>query len=255
MEAIPSPPSDMMVMDPALQQQFLIMQFPPVALLGAYAIWVAIKHKSILPILIYLGGGLAYLAEPLVNVLGLVWFPQQGLQAVWGTIGRNVPLFGFLAYLWFLGGMTVVMYDRMRAGMTRRGIWIAYGIFVLVECALEIPGLNIGAFTYYGQQPFVVMKFPIWWAFVNATAPVVAGALCFRMLPLIAPPLRIVSVYAVCFSNALVMGGAAFPLFFALNYPAGPMVTHLVGAFTIATACFFVYMVSIAAGKQIEPTV
>lgn len=245
----------MTVMDPALQHQFLVMQYPPVLLLGAYAIWIAVKHRSIVPLFIYLGGGIAYLAEPLVNVLGLVWFPQTGLQAVWGTLGRNVPLFGFLAYLWFLGGMTVIVYDRLRAGLTRKGVWIAYGIFVLAECALEIPGLNIGAFTYYGSQPFVVLKFPLWWAFVNATAPVVAGALCYKMLPLIPPQLRFVSAYAVCFSNAAVMGGAAFPLFFALNHPAGVAVTHIVGAFTIATACFFVYMASLVAppAPQADP--
>lgn len=249
MGPIPSPPPEMAVMNPALQQQFLSMQYPPVVLLGAYAIWIAIRHKSIVPVFIYLGGGLAYLAEPLVNVLGLVWFPQEGLQAVWGTLGRKVPLFGFLAYLWFLGGMTVILYDRLRSGLTGRGIWIAYGIFVLAECILEIPGLQIGAFTYYGNQPFVVAKFPLWWAFVNAAAPIVAGVLCYRMLPLIAPPLRFVALYAVCFSNALVMGGSAFPLFFALNAPAGPLVTHLVGVLTIATACFFVYMAALCAGQ------
>lgn len=237
----------MAVMNPALQHQFLSMQYPPVALLGAYAIWIAFKHKSIVPIFIYLGGGLAYLAEPLVNVLGLVWFPQEGLQAVWGTLGRKVPLFGFLAYLWFLGGMTVILYDRLHTGLTGRGIWIAYGIFVLAECALEIPGLQIGAFTYYGNQPFVVLKFPLWWAFVNAGAPIVAGVLCYRMLPRIAPPLRFVALYAVGFSNAVVMAGSAFPLFFALNVPASPLVTHLVGALTIATSCFFVYVAALSA--------
>ena len=247
MSSYPLPPADMMEMSQSLQQQFTVMQYGPLALAAAYCAWGAYKHKSLVPIWLLLGGGLAYIAEPLVNVLGLVWFPPRGIDAVWTSIGRPVPVFGFLAYMWFLGGMSFFVYDRLKKGMTVKGLWILYGVLVVVECFLEIPGLNIGAFTYYGNQPFVLFKFPLWWAFVNAAAPMVAGALVFRMIPHIKPIFHPVTIYAVCFSNSLVMAGSAMPLFFALNKPASPLVTHMVGLLTIATACFFVYMVTLIA--------
>ena len=171
---------------------------------------------------------------------------------MWESIGRPVPLFGFLAYAWFLGGMSFLVYDRMTKGITTKGLWKLYGILVVVECILEIPGLNIGAFTYYGNQPFVLFKFPVWWAFVNAAAPMVAGAMVYRMLPYIKPVLRPVTIYSVCLSNTLVMGGSAMPLFFALNTQASLLVTHLVGTLTIATACYFVYMVTLLGRVRLQ---
>lgn len=250
MNPVPQPPADMMDMSPVLQEQFLMMQYLPVALTAALCIWAAYKHKSLVPVFLFLGGGLAYLAEPLVNVLGLVWFPPNGIQAVWESIGRPVPLFGFLAYAWFLGGMAVLVYDRMTKGITMLGLWKLYGILVIVECLLEIPGLNIGAFTYYGPQPYVLFKFPVWFAFCNAAGPMVAGALVYRMLPHIKSYLQPITIYAVPFSNAAVMFAAGLPLYFFMNRSASLAVTHIAGAVTIATACFFVYMVTLAAGKD-----
>lgn len=256
MESYPAPPSNMAVMDPELQRQFLMMQYPPVLLLGLYCLWRSWQARSFVPILIFAGGGIAYLAEPLVNVLGLVWFPQQGIDEIWGSLGRKVPVFGFFAYLWFLGGMSYVIYERMLRGITARGIWLFFAGFVVLECCLEIPGLNIGAFAYYGNQPFVVFKFPVWWAFCNSVGPIVAGALCYRILPLTPTPLRFLAIYAVCLSNALAMMGAGLPTFFALNTTASPFITHLAGAVTIGLTLFFIYLVTLVVRRDspVSPT-
>lgn len=245
----PQPPA-IMDMDQALQTQFTYMQFPPIILMTVFILWSAYKNKSVLPIVIYLGGGIAYIAEPLVDVLGLVWFPPNGINAIFESMGRKVPVFGFLAYAWFLGGLSYVVYDRLKKGMTMKGVWIMFGILVVVECFLEIPGLHMGAYTYYGNQPFIFLKFPMWWPVVNATAPMVAGALVYRMEPHVKPILQPIFVYAVCLSNSLVMAGSAMPLFFVLNTDASLTVTHLVGLLTVATACFFVYMVALVAAKD-----
>src|SRR5262245_59476328 len=109
----PQPPA-IMDMDLALQAKFTMMQYPPIVLMTIFILWSAYKSKPLLPIFIYLGGGIAYIAEPLVNVLGLVWYAPNGINAIWESMGRKVPFFGFLAYAWFLGGMSYVVYDRLK---------------------------------------------------------------------------------------------------------------------------------------------
>lgn len=250
MTTYPLPPSDMMDMSSALQHQFTMMQLPPIALTAIFCLWGAYKYRSPIPIYFFLGGGITYMAEPLVNVLGLVWFPPNGINAIWESLGRPVPVFGFLAYVWFLGGMSFLVFHLLNRGITTRGMFILYGILVAVECALEIPGLNIGAFTYYGNQPFVVMKFPIWWAFINAVCPMLAGTLVYRLRPFVKPIFQPIFVYSVSFSNAAGMFACGLPLFFTLNTRAGLIATHIAGVAVIALACFTIWMITLLGAKD-----
>lgn len=250
MNTFPLPPLDMMSMSQELQHRFMLMQVPLVVLSGAYCIWGAIKEKSSVPIWIFLGGGIAYIMEPFMGVMGLVWYPPEGMSYVFESIGRPVPWFGFLAYLWFLGGMSFFVYDRVKKGITTRGLWRLYLILVVVEIVLEVPGLNMGVYTYYGNQPFVFMKFPLWFPFLNAAAPVLAGALVFKMLPFIKPILRPVIIYAVPLANSVVMVGAGLPVEFMLNTNASLWATRVMGFLTIALACFMVYVVTLLAATD-----
>lgn len=246
----PLPPTNMMDMSQALQQQFTMMQIPPIILTALFCTWGAIKYRSPVPLYLFLGGGITYLAEPLINVLGLVWFPPRGIDAIWESLGRPVPVFGFLAYVWFLGGMSFLVFHMHNRGITRRGMFILYGILVLVECALEIPGLNIGAFTYYGNQPFVVMKFPVWWAFINAVCPMLAGTLVYKLRPFVSPIFQPIFLYSVSFSNSAAMFACGLPLFFTLNTRATLVQTHIAGALVIALACFTIWMLTLLAATD-----
>ena len=229
---------------------FTSMQYVPIALATAFAVWCARKHRSLFPLWLLLGGALAYLAEPLLTTLGLIWYPPQGMNVALSSMGRSVPVFGFLAYAWFLGGTSVLVYDRIKSGMTMKGLWTLYFILVVVESSLEIPGLNMNVFSYYGNQPFVLLKFPMWWPFMNAAGPMVAGAMAYRMEPYIKPLLQPAAIYTVALSNAMVMFGAGLPMYFTLNTGASLAVTHMVGALTISIACYFVYMVTLLAGSD-----
>ena len=246
MATFPLPPTDWVVMSQEYQQMFTMMQIPLVVLCAAFCIWGAVKHKSLVPIWLFLGGGIAYINEPFLNAVGLCWYPPEGMVSVFESIGRPVPLFGFLAYVWFFGGGCFLVYHLMSKGMTTAKIWRLYAILVVAETLLEIPGLNMEhVYTYYGNQPFVLFKFPVWWAFVNAGTPMVTGALVYKILPYIKTVFRPVTIYAVSLSNTMVMYGAGLPVVFTLNTDAGLLATHIAGAFTISLACFFIYVVTL----------
>jgi len=251
MSSLPLPPTDLMSMPSVLQHRFLVMQFPLCILSAGYCLWGAYKNKSLVPIWIFVGGGIAYIMEPFMGVMGLVWYPPDGMSYIFESVGRRVPWFGFFAYLWFLGGMSYFVYERLKKGMTTRQLWILYAILVVVEILLEVPGLNMGdsqarVYAYYGNQPFLFMRFPLWFPFLNGGAPILAGALVFRMLPFIKPILRPIILYAVPLANSVIMVGAGLPVEFTLNANADLWATRLAGALTIGLACFMIYIVALA---------
>lgn len=245
MATMPMPPSDFIHMDQALQQQFEMMQLPPLIITAALVLWSAWKTRSPLPIYLFLSAGIAFMAEPLSQLAGLGIYPPEGMHTVWSAFNRPVPLFGFLAYLWFLGGLSCIVYSRLRKGMTMRGIFILYGILVVVEAALEIPGLNTNTFLYYGPQPFVLMKFPLWWAFVNAGAAMLAACLVFKMKDYVKPVFYPVFLWAVPLANSGIMGGAAMPTQIALNRNESLLVTHIAALWTVALCFFVIWMIAL----------
>ncbi|CAN5394139.1 hypothetical protein BH10PSE12_BH10PSE12_13500 [soil metagenome] len=249
----PLPPTDMMVMPLALQQQFTMMQIVPILLTLSFGLWVANKHRTLVPIWLILSGGVAYLIEPIMTVVGLIWYPPQGMVSVFGAMGRPVPLFGFLAYAWFLGGVTVFVFDRVSKGMTVRQIMILYAILVVVEAGLEIPGLHMNVFQYYGNQPFVFMKLPLIFPCMNGAVPIVAGSLAWKLLPYVRPVLRPLMIHLVAVVNAMVMSGAGFVSYFALNNSAGTVLVHVAGSVTIATAACIVYGAALLVATDSRP--
>ncbi|WP_313802440.1 hypothetical protein [Sphingobium sp.] len=242
-------------MDQALQSQFEMMQLPPLILTTALVLWVAWKQKSLLPIYLFLSAGIAYMAEPLSQLLGLGIYPPEGMHAVWRAFNRSVPLFGFLAYLWFLGGLSCFAYGRFIKGITTRGIFIMYVVLVVIETILEIPGLNTSTFMYYGPQPFVMMKFPVWWAFVNAGAAMLAACLVFKMRDYVKPIFYPIFLWSVPLANSGIMGGAGLPVQIALNRNDSLPVTHIAAVCTIALCFFVIYMIALLCATDSGATV
>ena len=93
--------------------------------------------------------------------------------------------------------------------------------------AFEIPALHFDLWTYYGEQPFVFMKMPLWWGIVNPIA-ILGPAFAYHKLGphlhgwrvLIGIPLM---GMALTGSHAV----AVLPVATTLNMPYGQPVTML----------------------------
>jgi hypothetical protein len=94
------------------------------------------------------------------------------------------------------------------------------------------------------------MKFPVWWAFINAVGPMLAGTLVYKLRPFVKPVLQPIFIYSVPFSNAAAMFACGLPLFFTLNTRATLVETHVAGVAVIALACFTIWMLTLLAAKD-----
>jgi hypothetical protein len=126
-------------------------------------------------------GGLAVLNEAIVDRLGLCWFPAvQAPPVLYHAFGVGVPLFMLPVYAWYVGGQAVLAYALFQRGVTRRSVLQLYGLAALLNFGLEAPGLNLGIYAYYGNQPLRLLMFPCWWAVANALMPLALAAFAWR---------------------------------------------------------------------------
>ena len=148
---IPQPPQGMH-MNTTAQAIFTIGQVVPCVVLAfiAWRIWQ--RERSPIPALCMVGGALAIFMEPIVDVLGQVWFPRDGQWRLFETWGRPIPWF-IVVYIWYVGGQAYLSYRKLDQGGRGRDIWKLYTIFFLANIACETPGLYMNLYTYYGHQP------------------------------------------------------------------------------------------------------
>ena len=52
--------------------------------------------------------------------------------------------------------------------------------FFLADVACELPIINAGLYTYYGEPPYLFMGLPMYWLFINTLGPLMAVALLLR---------------------------------------------------------------------------
>jgi hypothetical protein len=219
--SVPQPPVDM-VMPPLQQTIFTVLVHIPFVILLGLAIRVYLRDRSPVPMLFMAGGLLATFMEPVVDVLGLCYFPRTGQWVGLETFGRPIPAFMWAVYSWFVGGQAFLFWRWMQRGtLTRHRMWQVWGITWLVNAVLELPGLLMGVYTYYGAQPFSVFGFPLWWPAINATMPVVAAYAVHRLWPHLTGAKVLFIVPLVPMADAMTNGALGWPVWNALNTGLG----------------------------------
>jgi hypothetical protein len=216
----PRPPLHAVV--PATAQAVADLCWGALALIAiVYAIVEWRRTRSLLPMILILGGAIAYLNEPIVDVLGLCWHPRIHQQHVLSTFGP-LPLWGLFAYIVFFGAGPYIVLKLLRRGITRRQFWYGVAGLMAVNLGIEIPLLPTHLYLYYGyhQPPMTVAHLPLYWLFLNVGGPLLAATVLFaaerhlsgRSL-LTAAALIPMTTYAA-FSLA-----AGWPIFSALHSP------------------------------------
>jgi hypothetical protein len=226
-----------MVMDPTMQWIFTVLH---VVVAVAVTGWILLRWgraRSRLGLLVLLGGGLSVLAEPFFDRLGFIWHARVGQWTLVTLFGHSVPLWMLPVYYWFIGGQTLFVLHKIRAGWSANRLFTLYAGICAMDAVLELPILYAGGvYTYFGHQPFwnaTWFPLPAWYIVLNGVLPFAAAAAVLglralggrRYEPLI--PLGIpTAIYAV-------YPAFAWPIWAALNAASGPMVTWIAGAATI----------------------
>lgn len=174
---------------------------PPETVFPAYHVWadvviwavaVALAAKcaldwrrtgSPLGLVLMVGGGIAYFNEPVDDVLGLVHHPRPGLNIVLDTIGP-LPMWGLPTYIIFFGAIPYLLLRTIQdKGFTLRTYWIGLFATFAADLAIELPLLQTDLYQYYsyGETPMTIVRFPIYWLFINTTGPVLCAAILYAV--------------------------------------------------------------------------
>lgn len=148
---------------PAVPQMLLTGLSVTVFLLS---VWFVIKETrrrgDWVPVFAMIGGGLAVIYEPLGDILASVYYPEQG-QIGWITLfGRQIPLFIGVLYFWYMSVPAIYFLRRLEIGVTKAALWRMYLLTLFIAIAIELFGVNVGAWVYYGPHPYVVLGVPLW---------------------------------------------------------------------------------------------
>jgi hypothetical protein len=208
---------------------------------GGNALVVWRRTRDPIPLLCIAGGAVCTLPEPLVDILGLCWYPRPGQRQLFELMGRPIPVFVLPGYVFFMGGLTVLALSVVeRRGA--RALLRLYPLLMAVELPFELVANHTGVYTYYGHQPLRILDFPIWWMFVNTLVPLTA-ALMIKGLNL--KGWRTAAVVVLLpMLDAGINAATAWPTWTVLNSRVPGAITQLAGIATCALAAFGLLLIT-----------
>ena len=219
-----------------------------VIVLAAVLAWVVKDSRRtalVIPLLMMAGAAVASLEECAFDVMVLVNWADHGHTPLYRIFDRSVPIWMVLAYPWFIGGMGYWMYKKLNEGMAAKQLWTLYFFGWGANLFLEIPALQIGSiYTYYGNQPFQILGFPLWMAWTNSLMPILMGAAVYAFKHLLSGlrSLLVVALVPMAVGAAQIIAG--WPIWLTLNSGAGYGVTYAAALATLGLSLIVVYLVS-----------
>lgn len=244
-EVIPQLPDDISPVDDAFQVLFSLGQIPPLVIAIVLAVRWSKQHGTPIPLLFLAGGGLAMFNEPIVDHNAAVWFPTDGQWTLYTTFGIAQPVWLATAYIWFFGGQPMVVWHLLQRGLPARRLWKAFAAVVVVDIILEHPGLYADLFFYYGNQPFKLTRFPLWWGVINATTPIVAASLVYMLQRELTGRRVFGMLLLVPIVQAATNAGAGFPVWNVINTDLPTPVVWAAGFATIGLCTYLVHLCTI----------
>jgi hypothetical protein len=247
--AIPQPPLGFKAS--SAQDVFSIAQMVVCGVMFFFAFREIAKGRG--PIFLYclIGGAIAVIWEPIVDVLGQCWLPSRGQHWIAFTLlNRHVPLMMPFVYSWFVGGQAYLFYLLFKRGITQKQLFQLWGLVFLVNIALETPGIATNVYTYYGHQPLNIWGFPLWWGFINPLMPMIAATMIYKLQPyLSAFALGVATIMIIPSADGVANAFAGWPVIAALNTDVGYVGTWIAAGITFGLCAFLVWIMSLLVAR------
>ena len=218
------------------------------ALLAAFAVWTLLearRTKSPVSVLILLGGIVTILQEPLLAHVGSFWYPAIGSEAVLRVFNVSIPPWAVAAYGLYVGGLTVLVHRKMSGGMTAKQLWTAYFLIWAFNCGLELPGLNLNIYRYYGEPPFNILGFPLTWAMTNVAIPMFASAVLIAYKDFLTGARALLIVPLMPMMGMAAEGATGFPTWLAMNSGSDTGTKFFAAGTTLLFSLLVTYMISL----------
>lgn len=240
---IPQPP----VHEASMGAEFAYTMVMVLVTGGMFAWWLLTGERSrngvVLP-LVLVGGAISALVEPILDNVVLFWYPPRVETEAFYAFGRSVPWYVVIGYAWYCGGLLYFVYRHFQGGVSSRRIWVIFGAIMLVDSLAISLIVQLGQAGFYGEQPFNVGGYPLWWAGIDGSLPVVGAALLFHLVPRLHGWRRVFLLVVPAVNVGLVAGATDWPVSLALNSAWPAVATWLAGASTFALCCGLVWAVT-----------
>ena len=199
-------------------------------------------ERSAVPIMAVLGGAAAGLGSGLIDHLSMIWWPLNIPLPAFRVAELQVPVFDVVGYCLFMGVGSFYVYEAIQGGKGSEHIWKTAAVFFIADLIYELPTLNLGLFEYYGPHPFVIAKFPIYWAFLNAMIVVAGGGLFYFLFATIGRYWYL--AFCAPIMSLGVLLGISWPVFITLHMDVPAIVRWIAGGYAILGSVWMIRFVA-----------
>jgi len=162
---------------------FTLFAFASGLALLVYCLY-ALRRKDFTPLLLWTGGLLAgFAAEPLLDLLGHLWWPQDYPVPYYAAGGVLIPLFVPAAYAAYTGMTAYLGLRLFQRGLSTRQVMCLWAAFIAVDAAMQAPGALLKAYLYYGAQGLQLGGFPFLTSVKNGTAYLLTAFVVWAVMP------------------------------------------------------------------------
>lgn len=240
---LPAPPQGLVYPHTA-QLVATVLAGGALALVVLYALWEWRRTRSPLMLASLFGGAVCYFNEPIDDVLGLVWYPRPGQWVAFTTLSP-VPWWGLFVYIVFFGAVPYAALQSMqRRAVTIRSTWTWFVMFFVLDAVIEQPIIHSGLYHYYGDPPFEVLGFPLYWMFINAGGPMLEATLLLAAPQYLRGARLLLVVGLAMITDIACSTAVGWPIFSALNAHAARPLMWLAAALTIVLGLLLVQAVA-----------
>jgi hypothetical protein len=208
---------------------------------------VCVRRRSWVPAIVLAGGGATFLLEPMFDHFYGLWFQSQGQWTMFTVYGIHLPVWLPAAYIAYYGGGAVLVAEKLRTGWGAREVQRFYAANVALAVIAEVAYIKVlGVYEYQDSQPWLLLGYPMFLAFVNSVSPVVAGVLAHRLEGMLSGAMRLTLFYAVpvCFVMEACGGGFLYLAYRHSTETPNMPLTWLLSAVAAGTAVLMVKIVS-----------
>lgn len=191
--------------------------------------------------LMMLGGGLCATVEPFVNIVGAVWHPVVNQATAFELMGRPMPWFLVTGYIFYFGAMGSLTYLAIERGLTTRQFWLLGTVPMLVDIVMEELMLHWNLYYYYGEQPLILNKLPLWWVPCNSLGLLLGICLVVKAAPLLRGWRQLLIPLLIPICDAVGYAAISLPSWFVVNTPVPGWLNQLGGLATCALALLLLY--------------
>jgi len=205
------------------------------------------RHGDWLPLVAMGAGFITSLGEPMLDLVGHLRWSENLHGPAFNNFGIDIPLLIPPCYALFMGLEAYWIYTLIQRGITVRSFFLLFAAVGITDALMEHPGLIMGAYEYYGTQPFEFYKFPFYWSFTNGAAVATIAVMIHFVWPIVKDgtwqklailPLGIIGTTMAEF-------GTGFPVFLAINADIPTWLQWAFGSLTLVLAVLWIRVLAV----------